>query len=84
MTAHHNAAAPPARLHIAGLARNAGRKLSDRIHATADDRAQANGWQVTTTRGPFGLQGRSYRDPRFGARRQAHLAAPTGRTGRHD
>jgi hypothetical protein len=46
-------------------------RLSDRVHAAADDRARARGWQVTQTPGRFGLSGRSYHDPRFAARRQA-------------
>jgi hypothetical protein len=84
MTPHHTAAAPAGRPRLAGLARTAGRMLSSRIHATADDRARANGWQVTETPGRLGLSGRSYHDPRFGARRQARLAAGAGRDGRHD
>ena len=83
MTAHI-AVAPAARRRLADLARTAGRKLSDRIHATTDDHAQAYGWEVTTTRGRLGLQGRSYHDPRFTARRQARLAAEAGRAGCHD
>jgi hypothetical protein len=50
--------------------RAVGERLSDRIHAAADDRARARGWQVTQTPGPFGLSGRGYRDPRFAARRR--------------
>jgi hypothetical protein len=59
-------------------------KLSDRTHSAADDRARAQGWVVTETPGWLGLRGRSYRDPRFAARRQAHQTAqPTG-SARHD
>ncbi|MBO0819347.1 MAG: hypothetical protein J2P26_00700 [Nocardiopsaceae bacterium] len=74
-------ATPTHRLRIAGLARDAGRKLSDRLHAAADDHARAQGWEVTETRGWLGLRGRTYRDPRFAARRR-DLAA--GRSVRHD
>ena len=49
----------------------AGGRLSDRIHAAADDRARARGWEITQTPGRLGLGGRSYRGPRFAARRQA-------------
>jgi hypothetical protein len=48
-----------------------GDRLSDRIHAAADDHARARGWQVTQTPARLGLNGRSYHDPRFAARRQA-------------
>jgi hypothetical protein len=48
-----------------------GDRLSDRIHAAADDHARARGWQVTQTPSRLGLGGRSYHDPRFAARRQA-------------
>ena len=51
-------------------------RLSDRIHAAADDRARAQGWQVTQTAGRLGLGGRSYRDPRFAVRRQALQDTP--------
>ena len=68
MTPH--SAATPSRPRIVGLVRAAGRKLSDRVHAAADDRARALGWTVTETPGWLGLRGRSYRDPRFAARRQ--------------
>ena len=47
-----------------------GERLSDRIHAAADDRGRALGWEVTKTPGRLGLSGRSYRDPRFAARRR--------------
>jgi hypothetical protein len=59
-------------LRIAGLVDALARKLSDRAHAAADDRARALGWEVTQTAGWLGLRGRSYRDPRFAVRRQAH------------
>ena len=62
-------ATPVPRPRATGLTRNAGRTLSDRIHAAADDHARAQGWEVTETRGRFGLRGRTYRDPRFNARR---------------
>ncbi len=64
----HNASATTGP-RIADLLRAAGRKLSDRVHAAGDDRARAAGWDVTSTRGPLGLRGRSYRDPRFDGRR---------------
>jgi hypothetical protein len=48
-----------------------GGRLSGRIHAAANDRARVLGWEVTETPGRFGLSSRSYRDPRFAARRQA-------------
>jgi hypothetical protein len=65
------ATTPASRPGIAGLVRAAGRKLSDRIHAAADDQARVLGWEVTEIPGWFGLRGRSYHDPRFDARRQA-------------
>jgi hypothetical protein len=75
----HLAAAPARRPHIAGRVRATARKLSDRVHAATDDRARALGWEVTQTPGRFGLSGRSYRDPRFAARRQNRQDAPAGR-----
>jgi hypothetical protein len=66
----HSAAATASRPRIADFVRAAGRKLSDRVHAAADDRARALGWTVTETPGWLGLRGRSYHDPRFAARRQ--------------
>jgi hypothetical protein len=66
----HSAAATASRPRIADFVRAAGRKLSDRVHAAADDRARALGWTVTETPGRLGLRGRSYHDPRFAARRQ--------------
>jgi hypothetical protein len=68
MTLHITATA--SRPRITGLVRAAGRKLSGRAHAAADDRARALGWTVTETPGRLGLSGRSYCDPRFTARRQ--------------
>jgi hypothetical protein len=64
--------------------RAAGERVSDRIHAAADDRARARGWQVTQTPGRFGLRGRSYRDPRFAARRQALQDTPARSDERHE
>jgi hypothetical protein len=66
------------------LARATARRLSARVHAAADQRARAVGWEVTETPGWFGLAGRSYRDPRFDARRRARHQAQAGRHGRHD
>jgi hypothetical protein len=43
--------------------------LSGRLHAAADTRARDTGWTVTVVPGPLGLNGRSYRDPRFGTGR---------------
>jgi hypothetical protein len=63
---------------IAGLVGGIGRKLSDRIHAASDDRARTRGWTVTETTGRLGLSGRSYRDPRFDARRHARQGPQTG------
>jgi hypothetical protein len=57
--------------------RAVGGRLSGRIHAAADDRARALGWEVTPTPGRFGLRGRSYRDLRFAAA----AAGPPGHTG---
>ena len=53
-----------------------GERLSDHIHAAADDHAEARGWQVTQTPSRLGLRGRSYRDPRFAARQQALQDTP--------
>jgi hypothetical protein len=58
--------------------------LSGRIHAAADDHARAWGWQVTQTPSRLGLSGRSYRDPRFAARRQAHQDTPARTDERHE
>jgi hypothetical protein len=52
---------------ITSRIRAIGERLSDRIHAAADDRARARGWEVAATPARLGLSGRSYRDPRFGA-----------------
>ena len=41
--------------------------LSDRLHAASDQDARDLGWTVSVTPGPLGFNGRSYRDPRFGA-----------------
>jgi hypothetical protein len=68
---------------IADLVDALARKLSDRMHSAADDRARALGWAVTETPGWLGLRGRSYRDPRFAARRQAHQTAQARRSARH-
>jgi hypothetical protein len=78
------AAAPPHRPRIAGFVRTAARKLRDRVHGAADDRARALGWEVTQIPGRFGLSGRSYRDPRFATRRQDRQDAHAGRTARHE
>ncbi len=66
----HIAAATAGRPRIADLIRAAGRKLSDCMHAAADDYARVLGWGVTETPGPLGLGGRIYRDPRFDRRQQ--------------
>jgi hypothetical protein len=58
-------------------------RLIGRVHAAGDDRARARGWQVTPTPGPLGLTGRSYRDPRFDARRQDPQDTPASRDERH-
>jgi hypothetical protein len=55
---------------ISVWARHRQHELSVRMHAAADDRARRYGWTVTETTGRFGFKGRSYRDPRFDARRQ--------------
>ena len=64
--------------------RAAGGRLSGRIHAAADDRARALDWEITQTPGRFGLSGRSYRDPRFAARRQALHDTPARTDQRHE
>jgi hypothetical protein len=74
----HTTVVPAGRPRLADLARTAGRRLSDRLHSAADDRARARGWEITETRGPLGLRGRSYRDPRFAARRNLPTAAARG------
>ena len=68
---------------ITARIRQAAERLSDRIHAAADDRARALGWQVTPTPGPLGLSGRQYRDPRFGDR-AGHRRDGTANGERHD
>jgi hypothetical protein len=70
MTPRTTSATPVPRPRAAGLARATRRSLSERIHAAADDHARAQGWEVTETRGWLGLRGRTYRDPRFNARRR--------------
>jgi hypothetical protein len=66
------------------LAGATARRLSDRVHAAADQRARAVGWQVTQTPGWFGLAGRSYPDPRFDVRRPSRPPAQPARHRRHD
>jgi hypothetical protein len=61
-----------------------GERLSDRIHAAADDHARALRWQVTQTPGRFGLSGRSYRDPRFATRRRVLQDTQAGTDERHE
>ena len=80
MKTSHIPAAPAGRSGIADLVRSAARKLSNRMHATADDRARARGWEVTETPGRLGLSGRRYRDPRFDTRavRQRQPSAGSG------
>ena len=79
----HITAVPAGHPRLADLDRTAGRRLSDRIHSAADDRARARGWEITAAPGPLGLRGRSYRDPRF-KRRQSHRDAMARRDGHHD
>jgi hypothetical protein len=81
---HHITAGRARRPRIAHLVRAAARKLSDRLYADADDRARALGWTVTETPGWLGLSGRSYRDPRFAARRQDRQNASVGRDDCHE
>jgi glutamate/tyrosine decarboxylase-like PLP-dependent enzyme len=50
---------------VSAWIRRCQRQLSDWVHAAADERARAHGWQVTETTGRLGLGGRRYRDPRF-------------------
>ncbi len=54
---------------VAGRLRRHLREVSDRAHAAGDAHAQAMGWTIAQTPGPLGLSGRTYRDPRFDARR---------------
>ena len=89
MTTTHNPPPRPNPPAIAGRGirarlRAVGMRLSDRLHAGADDRARAVGWEVTRTPGRLGLTGRRYRDPRFAARQQAVQDPVPGRTGRHE
>jgi hypothetical protein len=79
--ASHTATAGPG---ITTRIRAAGQRLSDRIHAGADDRARTLGWQVTATPGRLGLSGRSYRDPRFTTRRRTLQDAPARTDQRHE
>ncbi len=74
-------AVPPDRPCLADLARAAWRRLSARIHSAADDRARAQGWEISEIPGPLGLRGRSY--PRFAARRSHQDAVARG-GGCHD
>ncbi len=64
--------------------RAVGERLSNRIHAAADDHARALDWEVTQTPGRFGLSGRSYRDPRFAARRRTLQDTPARTDKRHE
>ncbi len=89
MTTTHNQPGPAGHTAIAGRGiaarlRAACERLSGRVHAAADDRARALGWQVTPTTGRLGLTGRSYRDPRFAARRRALQGPHTGRDKPHE
>jgi hypothetical protein len=78
------AAGSARRPRIVGFVRATARKLSDHVHGAADDRARALGWEVTQTPGRFGLSGRSYRDPRFAARRQDRQDGHAGTNARHE
>ena len=80
-TTSHTATGRPG---ITARIRAAGERLSGHIHAATDDRARAQGWQITHTPGRFGLSGRSYHDPRFAARRQARQDTPARTGQRHD
>lgn len=51
--------------------RNAQRHLSDQAHRSADTFASTQGWTVAQHAGRFGMGARTYRDPRFDARRSA-------------
>ena len=62
----------------------AGERLSGRLHAAADDHTRARGWHVTQTPSRLGLSGRSYRDPRFAARRQARQDTSARTDQRHE
>ena len=80
MTSHTATGRPGMTARISAV----GQRLSTRIHAAADDHAQARGLQVTQTRGRFGLSGRSYRDPRFAARRRTLQDTPARSDERHE
>jgi len=60
--------------------RAVGERLSERIHAAADDRAR----EVIQTPGRLGLSGCSYRDPRFAARRRTLHDPPARTDERHE
>ncbi len=86
-THNHPGLATPTAITGRGIGarlRAACERLSDRLHAAADDRARALGWQVTPTPGRLGLTGRSYHDPRFAARHQIRQAARAARDERHE
>ena len=53
---------------LAAAITDAAGRLSNRIHAAGDARARAMGWEITRTPGRAGLEGRTYRDPRFDTR----------------
>ena len=74
---------PAGRPRIPELVRIAARRFSGRAHARADARARARGWAVTETPGWLGLNGRSYRDPRFAARHST-ASARARRDERHE
>jgi len=61
---------------ISAWARRHQRDLSDRIHASADERARRHGWEVNKSTGRFGFGTRTYRDPRFDDRQQRFSMAP--------
>ena len=65
---------------ISAWVRRCQHELSARIHAAADERARRHSWTVTETTGWFGFEARSYRDPRFGNRRE-QLTPETGALG---
>jgi hypothetical protein len=46
------------------------RDLSNLVHAPGDERAQRQGWEVIESTERFGFGTRTYRDPRFDARRR--------------
>ena len=55
-----------------------------RQFADIRDHARAWGWQVTQTPSRLGLSGRSYRDSRFAARRQARQDTSARTDQRHE